>query len=125
MFSKPPFALRGDDALFVGKVLVCRDCGSEFTFTAGEQAFYASRGLQHEPSRCPSCRTARKTSRNFADQQDDYVKYGTFASFGGRTPHQMHVATCAQCGQATEVPFLPRGDRPVYCSDCYDRIRSR
>ena len=31
----------------------------------------------------------------------------------------MYPAVCAQCGKNTEVPFQPRGDKPVYCSDCY------
>lgn len=109
--------------MFVDKSLTCRDCHSEFTFTAGEQSFYASRGLQNEPTRCHACRSAHKFNRMFEEESGDYVNYGTFASFGGRTPRQMHTATCAQCGQATEVPFRPRGDRPVYCSDCYGKIR--
>ena len=51
------------------------------------------------------------------------VRYGVFASFGGKTPRQMHPAACADCGVMTEVPFVPRGDRPVYCSSCYNKIR--
>ena len=31
----------------------------------------------------------------------------------------MYPAVCAECGKDTQVPFQPRGDRPVYCSDCY------
>lgn len=108
---------------FVDKTLICRDCGSSFTFTAGEQEFYASKGLQNEPVRCPACRSARKSNRG-AEPEEGYVRYGVFASFGGRTPRQMHPATCAECGMMTEVPFLPRGDRPVYCSACYNKIRA-
>lgn len=108
---------------FVDKTLVCRDCGGSFTFTAGEQEFYASKGLQNEPVRCPPCRSARKSSRA-AEPEEGYIRYGVFASFGGRTPRQMHPATCAECGMMTEVPFLPRGDRPVYCSTCYNKMRS-
>ena len=44
------------------RTLTCRDCGQAFTFTAGEQAFYAERGFS-EPQRCPSCRSARKAQR--------------------------------------------------------------
>jgi CxxC-x17-CxxC domain-containing protein len=111
------------------KTLVCRDCGREFIFTSGEQDFYASKGLMNDPVRCPSCRSSRKASasRSSFDGPDDsagYVRYGTFASFGGRTPRQMHPATCAECGMMTEVPFVPRGDRPVYCSACYNKIRT-
>ena len=105
----------------IDKALVCRDCGAGFTFTAGEQAFYASRNLMNEPGRCPGCRSARKAGGSPLD--DGYVHYGPFASFGGRTPRQMHPTVCAKCNQMTEVPFLPRGDRPVYCSDCFSSMR--
>ena len=37
-------------------------------------------------------------------------------SFGG--PREMHKATCSDCGQETEVPFVPDPDRPVYCKEC-------
>ena len=107
---------------FVDKQLTCRDCSNAFLFTGGEQEFYASKGLQNEPVRCPPCRSARKSSR-LTEPEDGYVKYGVFASFGGRTPRQMHPATCADCGIMTEVPFQPRGDRPVYCSACYSKIK--
>ena len=43
--------------------LTCKDCGSEFVFTAGEQAFYAEKGFDNEPQRCPACRKARKEAR--------------------------------------------------------------
>ena len=45
------------------KTLVCKDCNSEFTFTEGEQQFYAEKGFQNEPQRCPACRQARKQQR--------------------------------------------------------------
>jgi hypothetical protein len=43
--------------------LVCKDCGSEFVFTAGEQAFYAEKGFDNKPVRCAKCRRARKQQR--------------------------------------------------------------
>ncbi|MGE5474582.1 MAG: zinc-ribbon domain-containing protein [Ignavibacteriales bacterium] len=42
------------------KTLVCKDCGSEFVFTVGEQEFYKEKGFDNEPQRCPDCRKARK-----------------------------------------------------------------
>jgi len=96
---------------FEDKQLQCSDCGREFTFTAGEQEFYASRGFQNEPKRCPECRRARKSQR-YGDEGGGY-----------KAPRQMYTVTCAQCGQETEVPFEPREDRPVYCSDCYSKIK--
>jgi len=100
---------------FADKTLACVDCGAEFIFTAGEQEFHASRGFSNEPKRCPDCRRARKSSR------DD----GGYGGGGGggysSGPKQMYPATCANCGRETEVPFQPRGDRPVYCRDCFQQ----
>lgn len=90
--------------------LQCYDCGSTFTFSAEEQEFFASKGYTNDPKRCPSCRAARKTR-----QQSD--------SYGVRPRRQMFPVVCAECGKDTEVPFQPRGDRPVYCSECFSRVR--
>lgn len=40
--------------------LTCKDCGAEFVFTAGEQQFYAEKGFENKPVRCPACRKAKK-----------------------------------------------------------------
>ena len=45
------------------KYIVCRDCGSEFIFTEGEQSFYAEKGFTNDPVRCPACRQAKKAQR--------------------------------------------------------------
>jgi len=94
---------------FQDKSLQCSDCGTSFTFSAEEQELFASRGYTNEPKRCFSCRQARKSER-----------YGN-RSYGSN--RQMFPATCAECGKNTEVPFEPRGDKPVYCSDCYRKVR--
>lgn len=95
------------------KTIVCVDCGKEFVFTTGEQDFYAQKGFSNAPTRCPSCRAARKASRESGG--------GYGARSGGE--RQMYPAVCAQCGKQTEVPFQPTGDRPVYCSDCFQAQR--
>ena len=43
--------------------LVCKDCGNEFVWTAGEQEFYQQKGLVNQPVRCPECRKKRKADR--------------------------------------------------------------
>ena len=108
---------------FNDRELACRDCGSTFVFSSGEQEFYATKGLQHEPVRCPSCRQQRKALR--PEDREEAPRFGVYSSWGGRTPRQLHVASCAQCAKMTEVPFISRGDRPVYCSDCYNDIRRK
>ena len=97
--------------------LTCRDCGQGFTFTVGEQEVFAGRGFDNAPSRCPDCRAARKASRP-QERHDQNARFG-------RGTREMHPAVCAQCSKATEVPFQPRSDRPVYCADCYSSVRSR
>ena len=49
--------------------LTCKDCGAEFVFTEGEQEFYASKGFENQPQRCPACRKARKAQRNNYNNQ--------------------------------------------------------
>jgi hypothetical protein len=49
---------------FNDKSIQCSDCRSTFTFTAGEQEFYQSKGFTNEPKRCPSCRRANKERRS-------------------------------------------------------------
>ena len=96
--------------MFQDKELQCSDCGANFTFSAGEQEFFQSKGYTNEPKRCPSCREARMAQRSDAE--------------GARSRRQMYPAVCAQCGIETEVPFLPREGRPVYCSDCFTKIKT-
>jgi len=94
---------------FQDKSLQCSDCGATFTFSVEDQEFFQSKGYTNEPKRCPDCRQARKSER--------------YGNNNYRSPRQMFQATCAECGKNTEVPFQPRGDRPVYCSDCYRKVR--
>ena len=99
---------------FQEKQLACADCGKSFPFTAEEQEFFASKGFTNEPKRCPSCRSARRTDR--------FSGGGSSMNRGGGSgPRQMYPAVCAQCGKETEVPFQPRGDKPVYCRDCFNK----
>jgi CxxC-x17-CxxC domain-containing protein len=94
--------------------LTCRDCGQAFTFTSGEQDFYASRGFS-EPSRCPDCRAARKA------QREGGSSYGSDGYGSSRGPREMFSATCSSCGKEAQVPFQPSRDKPVYCSDCFQQ----
>lgn len=95
--------------------LTCNDCGSTFAFTAGEQEFHASKGFTNRPGRCPSCRAARRAQRDGGYGGGSYSGGG--GGFGGG--REMFTATCASCGNEARVPFQPRGDKPVYCSDCF------
>jgi CxxC-x17-CxxC domain-containing protein len=129
---------------YADKTLTCRDCGTQFVFTAGEQEFYAQKGFTNEPTRCPSCRQARKQGGGgrggggYGDR-DSYGGGGGYGDrdsygggrrsggggrgFGGGGEREMHSVTCASCGREAKVPFIPRGDKPVYCDDCFQQQR--
>jgi CxxC-x17-CxxC domain-containing protein len=96
----------------------CVDCGEQFLFTAGEQAFYASKGLTNAPTRCKQCRETRKQQRTDSPRGP---RGAGGPSRGG--PREMHTVTCADCGAETQVPFAPVSSRPVYCKDCYEAHR--
>ena len=111
---------------YADKTLTCRDCGMDFVFTAGEQEFYAQKGFTNEPTRCPNCRRARKSGGGDRDrggygERDSYAGGGRGGYSSG--PREMHSAVCASCGKEAQVPFVPRGDKPVYCSDCFQQQR--
>ena len=89
--------------MYEDKTLICKECGNEFVFTAGEQEFYAEKGFENEPQRCKACRDARRNAQ--------------------RPEREMFTAVCASCGQEAKVPFRPREDRPVYCSECFAKMK--
>lgn len=105
--------------MFTDQLLTCVDCGQEFTFTAGEQEFFAQKGFQNRPSRCTDCRRARKVHRSSAVNGG-----GLDMPRASGAPREMFRVTCSECGKEAEVPFQPRGDKPVYCRECFQRQRS-
>ena len=96
---------------FEDRTLTCVECNESFTFSADDQQYHADKGYENEPKRCESCRQARRNQSSG----------GGFGGGFDRGPREMHPVVCAECGKDTTVPFVPRGDRPVYCSDCFSR----
>ncbi len=88
--------------MFEDKNLVCRECGEEFTFTGGEQEFYHEKGFT-DPKTCKNCRGKGGARR------EERPKF---------------TAVCAGCGADAILPFKPSGERPVYCSNCFERIKT-
>lgn len=112
--------------MYSDEKLTCTDCGTVFIFTAGEQEFFASKGFQNKPNRCHDCRTARKAARGGGGGGGGSRGGGGGGGGGsyGSGPREMYSVVCSDCGQQTEVPFQPRGDKPVYCRECFQRQRS-
>ncbi len=85
--------------MYTDKTIICKDCGQEFIFSAGEQEFYAERGFESTPTRCKACRISHKSVK--------------------RRKPVMYEIVCSKCGKVESVPFEPRHDRPVFCGECY------
>ena len=100
MFDEEVKAGTAEERDFQDDTLVCKECGAEFVFTAGEQRFYAQKGFQNKPKACKACRDAKKNA--------------------GKAPREYFTTVCAQCGSEAKVTFQPSNDRPVYCSACFE-----
>ena len=87
--------------MYEDEKLVCEDCGAEFVFTAGEQEFYAEKGLVNKPKRCPECRKQRRRNN--------------------RKHRKMYEAVCSKCGAQTQVPFKPIPGKDVLCKECFTK----
>lgn len=115
--------------------IICQQCDNAFDYPEAEQEFRKLRGLSR-PLLCPACRQRDRTRRN-GDLVNLYMRTDSFDPFllgensqaGGqravRETRTMHSTTCAECGSPTKVPFVPRGDRPVYCKDCFNARNGR
>lgn len=89
--------------MYEDEKLICEDCGAEFVFTAGEQEFYAEKGLVNKPKRCNDCRKNRRQKRR----------------------RKMYDVVCSSCGVETKVPFKPIEGKEVYCKDCHQKIQQQ
>lgn len=104
---------------FQDKMLVCKDCGKEFLFSAGEQSFYAEKGFQNQPTRCRDCRSARKGSGAAPGSGSGSGSGSGYADSG--PPRQLFAAVCSECRKETQVPFKPTAGKPVYCRECFQK----
>ena len=115
--------------------IICQQCDEPFDYSDAEREFRQLRGLAR-PQLCPECRQRDRSRRN-GDLVNLYMRTESFDPFlvgdgmqatsnrPGRDVRTMYDAVCASCGEPTRVPFYPRGDRPVYCKDCFNARRGK
>ena len=94
-----------EEQQFEDQVLVCKECGDKFIWTAGEQQFFRDKGLQNIPKRCKPC------GEKFKAQL--------------REKHPMNWIHCRKCNKKAEVPFEPKSD-DILCEECFkEEIKNR
>ena len=95
----------------------CGDCGKEC------EVPFEPKG--DKPVYCNECFPKHKPESRGGSGGGRFGGRGGSGGRGGfnRRPREMHKATCGDCGKACEVPFEPKGDKPVYCSECFQSHR--
>jgi len=107
---------------YLDRTLTCVDCGVEFIHSAADQEFYAEKGFVSEPKRCTSCRASRRAARDAGDMDVRDIGGPRGYERGDRPTREYFAVLCSSCGNQAQVPFKPRMDRPVYCSDCFRAV---
>ena len=110
---------------FTDKTLKCQECSQDFTYTASEQELHQSLGYQNEPKRCTPCREAKRQRKGGGAPRGGGGGGGGGGREGGGGPaKEFFTAICGECGKEAQLPFKPRGDRPVFCSECFTKRRT-
>ncbi len=105
------------------RTLTCVDCGAPFVHSAADQEFYAERQFVSDPKRCTSCRATRRAGRDSGADSHDIGGPRGLERPQDRGQREFFAALCSECGNQAQVPFRPRMDRPVYCSDCFRKVK--
>ncbi len=133
--SRPPMRLPSEGAplernasrrsivTYVDRSLNCVDCGVEFIHSAADQEYYQQKGFVSDPKRCSSCRASRRASRDGGYDVRDIGGPRGYERGDDRPNREYFAVICSSCGNQAQVPFKPRMDRPVYCSDCFRAVK--
>ena len=132
--SRPPMPMpvacrravaRGEERLvtYADRTLTCVDCGVEFIHSAADQEYYVQKGFSSDPKRCASCRASRRASRDAGYDVRDIGGPRGYERGDDHVAREYFAVVCSSCGNQAQVPFKPRMDRPVYCSDCFRQVK--
>ena len=116
---------RGEEGFvtYVDRTLTCVDCGVEFIHSAADQEYYIQKGFASDPKRCASCRASRRASREAGYDVRDIGGPRGYERGDEHVAREYFAVICSSCGNQAQVPFKPRMDRPVYCSDCFRQVK--
>ena len=108
---------------YVDRTLTCVDCGVGFIHSAADQEYYLQKGFASDPKRCTTCRASRRATRDGAPDVRDIGGPRGYERGDDRAQREYFAVLCSSCGNQAQVPFKPRMDRPVYCSDCFRTVK--
>ena len=103
--------------------VTCSDCGNQCTVPfvprSNKPVYCSDCFRQHKPDDSRNDRYSRddRGSRNSRD--DRYSKYSRDDRGSRDNDREDTEVTCSDCGNQCTVPFVPRSNKPVYCSDCF------
>jgi CxxC-x17-CxxC domain-containing protein len=109
---------------YADRTLTCVDCGLDFTHTAADQEYYAQKSFTSDPKRCPGCRASRRQTRGDGWDVRSIGGPRGYERGGDPVDREYFAVTCSRCGNNAQVPFKPRLDKPVYCSDCFRAVKA-
>lgn len=109
---------------YLDRTLTCVDCGMSFTHSAADQEYYAEKSFTSDPKRCPSCRASRRQARGDGWDVRSIGGPRGYERGGDPVAREYFAVTCSRCGNNAQVPFKPRLDKPVYCSDCFRAVKA-
>jgi CxxC-x17-CxxC domain-containing protein len=112
-----------EQVTYVDRTLSCVDCAVEFIHSAADQEYYVQKGFVSDPKRCTSCRASRRAARDGGYDVREIGGPRGYERGDDRPMREYFAVICSSCGNQAQVPFKPRMDRPVYCSDCFRTVR--
>jgi CxxC-x17-CxxC domain-containing protein len=121
--AQPTIASRRSNVTYADRTLTCVDCGVDFIHSAADQEYYSQKGFASDPKRCTSCRASRRAAREGGYDVREIGGPRGYERSVERPDREYFAVVCSSCGNQAQVPFRPRMDRPVYCSDCFRTVR--
>ena len=97
--------------------VTCADCGTEcqvpFVPRTDKPVYCSDCFRQNKPQDSGNDRYSRD------DRGSRYSRDDRGSRYSRDDRRESTTVTCADCGTECQVPFVPRTDKPVYCSDCF------
>ena len=99
--------------------VTCFDCGTEC------QVPFVPRG--NKPVYCNDCFRQNNSQDSESSGSSRSYKPSRHSrdDNNNRNQDESTTVTCFDCGTECQVPFVPRGNKPVYCNDCFRQNNSQ